>query len=57
MGLYIMISSISIGYLIFSIIIIQTQIDTFTPFINNFDLTVSTSVYASALITKLSITP
>ncbi|CAD8195012.1 unnamed protein product [Paramecium octaurelia] len=57
MGLYIMISSISIGYLIFSIIIIQTQIDTFTPFMENFDQTVSTSIYSSALISKLSITP
>ncbi|CAD8054715.1 unnamed protein product [Paramecium primaurelia] len=57
MGLYIMISSISIGYLIFSVIIIQTQINTFTPFIDNFDLTISTSVYTTSLISKLSITP
>ncbi|CAD8191885.1 unnamed protein product [Paramecium pentaurelia] len=57
MGLYIMISSISIGYLIFSIVIIQTQINTFTPFIDNFDETVSTSVYTTSLISKLSITP
>ncbi|CAD8147844.1 unnamed protein product [Paramecium pentaurelia] len=57
MGLYIMISSISIGYLIFSIIIIQTQINTFTPFIDYFDFTVSTSVYTTSLISKLSITP
>ncbi|CAK87816.1 unnamed protein product (macronuclear) [Paramecium tetraurelia] len=57
MGLYIMISAISIGYLIFSIVIIQTQINTFTPFIDNFDETVSTSVYTASLISKLSITP
>ncbi|CAK70635.1 unnamed protein product (macronuclear) [Paramecium tetraurelia] len=56
MGLYVMISSISIGYLIFSIIIIQTQINTFTPFIDYFDQTVSTSVYTTSLISKLSIT-